>query len=285
MLSLLPLLWPALLGADTLLVSPAWLSAHLGQPGLVVIHADRTRAPYDSGHIAGSRYLALGSIIVERNGVPVELPAPATLDSVLESAGIGDSSRIVITGDPLSAARLFFTLDYMGLGGRASLLDGGTPAWVAAGFPVSSDPPPETPGHSLNPHPRPDLVVDAAWVQAHLGDSTVALLDARPQADYAGTPGTTPPTGHIPGARNIFWKTTLGGAPRVLLPGATLLEMFRAAHAPPGKLVVTYCRTGVQASFLYFVARYLGYDVKMYDGSFAEWSQIAGAPVETGATP
>ena len=282
MLGLLSLLWPALVGADTLLVSPAWLSAHLGQPGLVVIHADRTRAPYDSGHIAGSRYLSLGSIVVERNGVPVELPAPATLDSVLESVGIGDSSRIVITGDPLAAGRLFFTLDYMGLGGRAALLDGGTLAWVAAGFPVSTDPPPETRG-LLTPHPRTDLVVDAAWVQAHLRDSTVALLDARPQADYIGTPGSTPPTGHIPGARNIFWKTTLGGTPAVLLPRATLAEMFRAANAPPGRLVVTYCRTGVQASFLYFVARYLGYEVKMYDGSFAEWSQLAGVSVETGA--
>jgi thiosulfate/3-mercaptopyruvate sulfurtransferase len=281
MLSLLSLLLPTLVGADTLLVSPAWLSAHLGQPGLVVIHADRARAPYDSGHIAGSRFLALGSIVVERNGVPVELPPAAVLDSVLESVGIGDSSRIVITGDPLAAGRLFFTLDYMGLGGRAALLDGGTPAWIAAGFPVSADPPADNRG-ALTPHLRPDLVADAAWVQGHLRDSTVALLDARPPANYAGTPGSSPPTGHIPGARNIFWKTTLGGTPPVLLPRATLAEMFRAANAAPGKLVVTYCQTGVQASFLYFVARYLGYDVRMYDGSFAEWSQLAGVSVETG---
>jgi thiosulfate/3-mercaptopyruvate sulfurtransferase len=281
-LSLLAFVLPAFLGADTLLVSPSWLSTHLGQPGLVVIQAERVRAPYDSGHIAGSRFLVLSSIVVERNGIPVELPTVTALDSALESVGIGDSSRVVITGDPLSAARLFFTLDYMGFGGRAALLDGGTPAWVAAGFPLSTDPAPEIRG-MLTPHVRPEVVADAAWVQAHLRDSTVALLDARPQADYIGTPGSTPPTGHIPGARNIFWKTTLGGTPAVLLPRTSLEAMFRAASAPPGKLVVTYCRTGVQASFLYFVARYLGYDVKMYDGSFAEWSQLAGAAVDTGA--
>jgi len=282
MLSLLALILPAALGSDTLLVSPAWLSAHLGQPGLVVIHADRARAPYDSGHIAGSRFLPLGAITVEQNGVPMELPAVATLDSVLESVGIGDSSRIVITGDPLAAGRLFFTLDYLGLAGRAALLDGGTPAWVAAGYPVSNDPAPDSRG-ALTPHPRPEILADATWVRAHLGDSTVALLDARPPTSYAGTPGSSPPTGHIPGARNIFWKTTLGGAPPVLLPRATLGEVFRAANAPPGRLLVTYCQTGVQASYLYFVARYLGYEVKMYDGSFAEWSQLAGVPVETGA--
>jgi thiosulfate/3-mercaptopyruvate sulfurtransferase len=57
--------------------------------------------------------------------------------------------------------------------------------------------------------------------------------------------------------------------------------MFRTAGVAPGDLVVTYCNTGVQASFLYFVARYLGHDVRMYDGSFAEWKQLAGMPIES----
>lgn len=280
MLTLLPFL-AALLGTDTLLVSPAWLSAHLGQPGIVVIHADRDRAAYDAGHIAGSQFLALASIVVERDGVPNELPSVAALDSVLESIGIGDDSRVIITGDPLAAGRLFFTLDYLGHGSHAALLDGGTPAWVAAGFPVAQES--ATPGRAtFTPAPRPDVLADAAWVHTHLHDSTVALLDARPAADYAGTPGSSPPTGHIPGARNIFWKTTLGGTPPALLDRAALEAMFKAAGAAPGDLVVTYCRTGVQASFLYFVARYLGYGVKLYDGSFAEWSQLAGMPIVQG---
>ena len=281
MLSLLPVLLTALAAPDTILVSPAWLSAHLGQPGIVVVHAARERAPYEAGHIAGSRFLAMGSIVTERNGVASELPAVAVLDSVLEGAGIGDGTRMIITGDPLAAARLFFTLDYMGHGGQASLLDGGTPAWVAAGFPVVQDT--AVPVHAtLTPLPRPALVADAAWVQAHLHDTTVALLDARPPADYAGTPGSSPPSGHIPGAKNIFWKTTMGGAPPVLLDRGALEAMFRGAGAAPGDLVVTYCRTGVQASFLYFVARYLGYAVRMYDGSFSEWSQLPGMPIEQG---
>jgi thiosulfate/3-mercaptopyruvate sulfurtransferase len=267
---------------DTLLVTPAWLSAHLGQPGLVVIHADRDRAAYDSGHIAGSTYLALASIIVERDGIPNELPALAALDSTLEAVGIGDGTRVIITGDPLAAARLFFTLDYLGHGDRAALLDGGTAAWVAAGFPVATELVPPVRG-ALTPRPRSEVLVDAAWVRSHLGDSTVALLDARPPADYAGTPGSSSPSGHIPGARNIFWKTTMGGAPPVLLDRAALLAMFHAAGAAPGDVVVTYCNTGVQASFLYFVARYLGYEVKMYDASFAEWRQLAGMPIEQGA--
>jgi thiosulfate/3-mercaptopyruvate sulfurtransferase len=280
-LALLPFLAFSLAGTDTLLVSPAWLSARLGQPGIVVVNADRDRAGYDVGHIAGSRFLPLSSIVIDRDGIPNELPSVATLDSVLESVGIGDGVRVVITGDPLAAARLFFTLDYLGHGGQAALLDGGTPAWVEAGFPVAVEAVTPQPG-TLTPDPRPDLLADAAWVRAHLGDSTVALLDARPLADYTGTPGSVPPTGHIPGARNIFWKSTMGGTPATLLDRVALETMFRAAGAAPGDLVVTYCRTGVQASFLYFVARYLGYQVRMYDGSFAEWSRMAGMPIEQG---
>jgi len=281
MLTLLPFLAATLLGTDTLLVSPTWLSANLGQPGVVVIHADRDRAAYDAGHIAGSQFLALASIVVERDGISNELPPVATLDSVLESIGVGNETRVIITGDPLAAGRLFFTLDYLGHGADAALLDGGTPAWVAAGFPVAQEA--LTPGRAtFTPDPRPDVLADAAWVQTHLHDSTVALLDARPAADYAGTPGSSTPSGHIPGARNLFWKTTLGGTPPALLDRAALAAMFKAAGYAPGDIVVTYCRTGVQASFLFFVARYLGYETKMYDGSFAEWSQLAGMPIEQG---
>lgn len=267
---------------DTVLVSPAWLSTHLGQPGLVVIHADRDRSAYDAGHIAGSAYLGLSSFIVERDGIPNELPAVPALDSTLEAVGIGDGSRIIITGDPLAASRLFFTLDYLGHGDQAALLDGGTPAWVAAGYPVAGEVVPTVQG-TLTPRPRPEALTDAAWVRAHLGDSTVALLDARPPEDYAGTPGSAAPSGHIPGAKNIFWRTTMGGTPPTLRERSALEALFRSTGAAPGDVVVTYCKTGVQASFLYFVARYLGYEVRMYDGSFAEWSRLAGMPIEQGA--
>lgn len=74
MLSVLPLLAATLLGADTVLVSPAWLSAHLGEPGMVVVHVARNRTAYDAGHIARSQFLPLSSILVERAGIPNELP-------------------------------------------------------------------------------------------------------------------------------------------------------------------------------------------------------------------
>jgi thiosulfate/3-mercaptopyruvate sulfurtransferase len=273
MLTVLSLLAVTLLGADTVLVSPAWLAAHLGDPGVVVVHVDRNRTAFDAGHIEGSQFLPLSSIIVERDGVPNELPSVAALDSVLESVGIGDDTRVIVTGDPLSAARLFFTLDYLGHSHQAALLDGGTEMWVEGGWPVDTAAVPARRG-TLTLDPQAELVVSAEWVTDHLKTPGVVFLDARPASDYSA--------GHIPGARNIFWKTTMDGSPPVLLDRGRLREMFSTAGAGTGDQVVTYCRSGMQASYLYFVARSLGYETKMYDGSMAEWTRVPGAPIETG---
>lgn len=274
MLTALPLLAAALFATDTVLVSPAWLSAHLDDPGVLVVHVDRNRTAYDAGHIEGSQFLPLASIIVERDGVPNELPAVSTLDSVLESVGIGDDTRVIITGDPLSAARLFFTLDFLGHSHQAALLDGGTEMWVEGGWPVSSAPPPARRG-TLTPDPQAELVVTAEWVKQHLGSPEIVFLDARPRTDFVA--------GHIPGARNIPWTMTRDGSPPVLQSEPWLRGLFHGSGVPPGLQVVTYCRSGMQASYLYFVARYLGYETKMYDGSMAEWVTVPSAPIETGA--
>jgi len=111
-------------------------------------------------------------------------------------------------------------------------------------------------------------------VRANLTTPGVAFLDARPAEDFMA--------GHIPGARNIFWQTTMSGSPPVLRSRGDLDAMFHAAGIRPGDRLVTYCRSGLQASYLYFVARYLGYETKLYDGSMAEWSTLPGAPVERG---
>lgn len=274
MIGALPFLLAALLGTDTLLVSRAWLSTHLSDPGLVVVHVDRTRTAYDAGHIEGSQFLPLASIVIDRDGIPTELPPVAQLDSVLESVGIGDDMRVIITGDPLAAARLFFTLDYLGHAHQAALLDGGTDKWVAGGWPVVSQPTPARHA-TLTPDPQPELVVNATWVKEHLGATGVVFVDARPGADFSA--------GHIPGARSIFWQLTRDGSPPALQSEPWLLGLFYGAGVLTGAQVVTYCRSGMQASFDYFVARYLGFDTKMYDGSWAEWSQLPGAPVQTGA--
>ncbi len=273
---------PPALRSELAITAPA-LAARLGDPTLVIIHADRDPAAYADAHLPGARFLPLRAIVTARAGIPNELPPVAQLDSALESVGISNNTWVVIYGDPLAAGRLFFTLDYLGLGDRASLLDGGLPGWRAAGLQVTHEVPvPPLRGH-IEPMIQPGLLIDAAELSRRLNDSTLVMVDARPPAEWSGAvpgDGVLRP-GHIPGARNFFWRLTLTpGEPAYLKDVAVLRKLLGRHGVAPGREVVTYCRTGVQASFLYFVARYLGYRPRMYDGSFIEWSELAELPVE-----
>ncbi len=267
---------------SSLLVSVNELADRLAEPSLVIIQVDRDPTRYTDGHLPGARFLPLRSIVVERDGIPNELPPLAQLDSVLESVGVSTDSRIVIYGDPLAAGRLFFTLDYLGLAGQASLLDGGLAAWRMAGQPLVQRVDPVALGR-LEPRMQGGLLIEAPELARLLGDSNVVVLDARPPAEYLGEVAGegVPRPGHIPGARSFFWRTALTSPePAFLKDAAVLRKLLTRTGLETGKSVVTYCRTGVQASYLYFVARYLGNSPRMYDGSFLEWSRMAELPVE-----
>lgn len=272
---------------DQLLVSTRELATRLNDGRTVVVHVGRDRASYDAGHVPGARFLPLSSIVTEVNGNPNELPPADQLEAAFEGVGVSDGSRVVLYGDlaGLAAARAFFTLDYLGKTDVA-LLDGGLEQWRAEARPTETAAPQARRGQ-LTARPRPELVVDADWVLARLeNDSTVVLIDARPPAEFTGqTPGdgVTRP-GHIPGAHNIFWRTALVSETDLRLRSPEVLAAsFTLAEAAQRDTVVVYCRTGVQASHAYFVARYLQRPVRMYDGSFIDWSRRGEAyPVETG---
>ena len=95
------------------LVTTEWVASRLADPGLVVLHVSSQRSDYDAGHIPGSRWLSWQALTRQRDGLSIELPDVAALDSVLESLGVSDGSRIVISGGPITmTARAYFTLDY-----------------------------------------------------------------------------------------------------------------------------------------------------------------------------
>lgn len=274
-----------------LLVTTEWLAVHAGDPGLSILHVGADRKSYDAGHIPGARFVALSQLVVEREGLPNELPLAADLAARLGALGVGDSGRILLYGDRqgLLAARAFFTLDYLGHGDRAALLDGGLEKWKAEGRPLSTDEP-SVATATFTPHVRPEVLVvlpeirDISWAAAKSAAGGWALVDARPEAQFSGKQAEAdiPRPGHIPGAGSLFWQRTLVSPENpVLRPEAELRRMFADAGAAPGARVVTYCKTGVQASFAYFVARYLGLPVAMYDGSFLEWSRDRELPVST----
>jgi thiosulfate/3-mercaptopyruvate sulfurtransferase len=266
-----------------MLVSTAWLAEHLGDRSLVVLQTGN-RASYDAGHIPGARLIEMSTISAS-GPLTLELPPVDKLKSAFEELGVSDNSRIVIcfSGNSVtSATRTFFTLDYMGLSKQTSLLDGGLEAWKAESRSVTTEAPVVARGN-ITQHPRQELVVDAAWVSANLKNPKVAIVDARDPQFYTGAnAGRMPRAGHIPTAVNITFSR-LADASNKFQDSATLAKIFNDAGVAQGKQVVSYCHIGLQASLVYFVAKYLGYDARLYDGSFEDWSKRNDLPVEAPA--
>lgn len=260
---------------ESLIVSTDWLAKHLNDDSLVLLQVG-DKNEYLAGHIPGAQFIALSDISTPRgSGLALELPSVAQLQATFEKLGVSEKSRIVVYFGKdwvTPTARVFFTLDYLGLGERTSILDGGLPAWRTEGKSVTSVIKEPKPGQ-FTPRPKAQIVVDAAWVNANLNKPGVMILDARAQKFYTGAEaGQMPRGGHIPSAKNIPFSSLVEDPTNKFKSVAALRELFNTAGVKQGDSVTTYCHIGQQASLLYFVARYLGYEAHLYDGSFEDWS-------------
>jgi len=269
---------------SAMLVSPGWLAEHLGDPDLVLLHVG-TPENY-AQHIPGARLVRTPDFALSSPGSTVELPPPDDLRVRLESIGVSDDSRVVVTYAPDAvpvATRFLFTLHAAGLGARASLLDGGTAGWVRAGNAVTAELPAPRTGR-LSPLKMQDEIVDAGAVRARAGNAGYAVIDARLPAFYDGTQVGGPKdkphaAGHIPGARSLPYTEMLDAQQNVK-PADALAAVFADAGIRPGDKLTVYCHIGQQATTVIFAARTLGYDAVLYDGSFEDWSK-RGFPAET----
>lgn len=254
-----------------LLVDASWVLKHLDRPNVVVLHFG-SKSVYDNGHVPGARLVSLTDVEEEQGGIPFMLKDPSELRAVLEATGVSTSDRVIVTGDgTVAAARGFVVLEYLGHP-QLAMLDGGLPAWAAAGGALStSTPAPRDPGTMRPPVNRATLV-GTADVEAVLGNPGVALLDVRPSAAYSA--------GHIPGAGNLpFVELVESPSMPLFLDAAALRARFAAAGIDPRDRVIVYCGTGFLSSLGYVAARYLGYNVSLYDGSMAAWG-AAGMTIE-----
>jgi len=265
----------------SLIVSTEQLARRLKDDSLVLLQVGE-KDEYTAAHIPGAQFIQLADISTPRGqGLALELPDTAQLKTTFEKLGVSNKSRIVVYFGKdwvTPTARVFLTLDYLGLGDRTSILDGGLPAWRAEGRPVTTEVHTAAPG-KLTPRLNTKIVVDASWVNANLSKPGVMILDARAAKFYTGEEvGRMPRGGHIPGARSIPFDSVVEDSNK-FKSVETLRQLFNAAGVKKGDSVTTYCHIGQQASLLYFVARYLGYDAHLYDGSFEDWSHRPELPV------
>jgi len=271
-----------------ILASTEWLSEHLGRSELRVLDVrwrpDGTaRQVFALGHVPGAAHVDWASELVAREnpGQAFLLAGPDQVAGALGRAGVGDGTTLVIYDDTLSlyAARVWWSLRAYGFE-SARILDGGFPAWLEEGRPLSNADAPPLPGH-FSPRAQLRMRLTTADIRALLGSPDVMLLDARAPAEFRGLEGNSRRLGHIPGAVNVPAATLSQPGSQRFRRGDELRTLLHRSNVTRGRRMVCYDGGGVAAAKLAFVLSLLGHeDVAVYDGGWTDWGDRLDLPVE-----
>lgn len=276
---------------ENLLVSTDWLAEHLDDARLRVVdirgkvlpasepppHYFSHRDDYEQAHIPGAVFVDWTTDIVEPGSPSYDIANPERYAALMAGLGIGDDTFVVAYDDAGSmfAARFWWTLNYYGHSAVA-VLNGGWQKWIAEGRPTTAQvPSPQR--ATFTPRVQEPLRVTADDILA--GDA--ALLDMRSTDEFAGKSSRANRKGHIPGAWNMPRKQLLQESGE-LLPIEELRQKLAQAGFPlDTSHAVTYCNSGVSASFGLLVLRLVGVPGgSVYDGSWKDWANDASKPIE-----
>lgn len=252
--------------------------------------ADTTqgRKDYQASHIPNALYAHLdedlsGPIIPGKTGRH-PLPDVETAARTFSSWGIDRDVQVVVydSASGSIAARLWWMLKWLGHDAVA-VLDGGWPAWEAAGLPVTQDAS-ARPERVFTPEERTDLITDANQVDRYRNDAQYRVIDARTPERYRGEQEPIDPVaGHIPGARCAAFTENLAEDGRFRSPDE-LRQRFEPVLADVGiSQVISYCGSGVTACHNLLAIAHAGLgDAVLYPGSWSEWIADGQRPVGTG---
>lgn len=276
--------------ADSPLVTPDDLARALDgpePPALLDVRWSLNGPPgfleYRRGHLPGAVFVDLDSDLAGRAGDGRgRHPLPDALDfqAAMRSAGVSRQRAVVMYdgGGGLSAARAWWLLRYFGHG-QVRLLDGGVPAWLAAGLSLTTAIPAVTPG-DFDVRPGGMPVLDTTKVLDFAAEGV--LLDARAVERYRGDAEPIDPVaGHIPGARSAPTAENLDAAGR-MLSVAGLRMRFAGVGVRPDVAVAAYCGSGVTAAHEVLALEVAGIAAALYPGSWSEWVSDPSRPVATG---
>ncbi len=280
-------------------VSTQWVQDHLNDPKVRIVEVDYDpQTAYNVWHVPGAVLITWRDL---RHPVKRDFVEPSQFEELLSERGVSNEHTVVLYGDFNNwfAAYAFWLFKVYGHD-DVKLMDGGRTAWAKEGRPTSTEVP---------KYPRTSYKVrkvDWGSHRAFLWEvmqkvlhgevgRNVVLVDVRSPAEYKGEI-TAPPEyaneqtqvgGHIPGAVNIPWASVVDPETGKFKPVDEIKKLYEGRGVTPDKEVITYCRIGERAAHTWFVLKYLlKYPaVRVYDGSWAEWGNLVGAPVKKGEEP
>ncbi len=272
------------------LVSTDWVAAHLDDPYVRVIESNEDALLYPSGHVPGAVQVDWAADL--NDPVRRDYLGKAGFDALMSRIGVTPKTTVVFYGDKSNwwACYAFWVFQLFGHA-NARVMDGGRLKWEAEARPLVRD----VPRYAATRYSAPDR--DDSRIRAFRDQvlkhqaSDKPLIDVRSPQEFSGERTHMPEYpqegvlrgGHIPGAKNVPWARATNPKDGTFLPAAALRAIYEGeAELSPKQDVITYCRIGERSSHTWFALTYLlGYPrVRNYDGSWTEWGNSVGLPIE-----
>ncbi len=271
------------------LIETEELAVVTDHPSVRIVDMRDSLLEYLKGHIPNAVYLHFENLRVPRNGVPAQLPDRISLEKLIgDYLSVSNDMWVILYSEKSNpnATYLLWVLDFLGHK-KVGVLNGGWEKWLSEKLPNTQAYPFLQPKKFFARAKRESLA-EKKWVQDQISRKNGVIVDARPPKQYSGEEGEEIRRGHIPGARNVFWETTLDGEEvKVWKRKEDLERLFAESGVTRNREVVVHCRTGREASHVYFTLRYvLDFpNVRLYRGSWVEWSADKTLPVKMGMDP
>ena len=272
------------------LVETDWVASHLEDPQVRLVESDEDYLLYETGHLP--RAVKVDWFTTLQHPVRRDFLNREEFEALCRTSGIANDTTIIFYGDKNNwfACYSFWLFEYYGHQ-KMKIMNGGRAKWMAEGRPMTNEVPRFSPTNYQAKEPDSSIRAFRDEVLKQVQEKR-PLVDVRSPQEFTGELLHMPNYpqegaqrgGHIPGAVNVPWSKAVR-EDGTFKSEEELRQIYESVGARPDEKIIAYCRIGERSSHTWFVLKYLlGYpNVKNYDGSWTEWGNLVGAPIEKGA--